>query len=55
MNKPADSAPTANPLAQRAHARRRYSTNAGHAGDHRRDQDDEPDNYDHDALRKSEL
>src|SRR5512140_3466906 len=28
---------------------------AGHAGDHRRDQDDEPDDYDHDVLRGSEL
>jgi len=28
---------------------------AGRSGDDRRDQDDEPDNYDHDALRKSEL
>ena len=28
---------------------------AGHAGDHRRDQDDEPDNYDLDALRGSGL
>src|SRR5208337_3941678 len=27
----------------------------GHAGDHRGDQDDEPDNNDHDALRGSEL
>src|ERR1035438_1819112 len=28
---------------------------AGYAGDHRRDQDDEPDNDDHDVLRGSEL
>jgi ANTAR domain/GAF domain len=28
---------------------------AGHAGDHGRDQDNEPDNYDHDALRGAEL
>src|SRR5580704_1000643 len=27
----------------------------GYADDHRRDQDDEPDDYDHDALRESEL
>src|ERR1035441_3326247 len=28
---------------------------AGHAGGHRRDQDDEPDDYDHDVLRGSAL